>query len=220
MAKKLERSLVIRYFMFTLGVAVMAFGCLLTIQADIGVTPWDTFHIGLQKTFGLTIGIWSQIVGMAVIALSYLLARIKPGIGTLLNMILFGLFLDLFMWLDFIPHAVRPLPKLLLFTAGLLIMSIGIGMYISPRLGAGPRDSFMLALNERMGWSIQKVRMGIELTVLIAGALLGGPVSFGTLLIAVFTGPLIQRTIPFFEKTLQKQTRRKVKGQTHAHVNH
>ncbi|MCK9910873.1 hypothetical protein MXD81_17120, partial [Microbacteriaceae bacterium K1510] len=95
--------------------------------------------------------------------------------------------------------------RILLFLAGLFVMTIGIGMYISPRLGAGPRDSFMLALNERMGWSIQKVRMSIELTVMLLGGLLGGPVSIGTLLIAVFTGPLIQRTIPFWENLMSKQ---------------
>jgi uncharacterized protein len=83
-------------------------------------------------------------------------------------------------------------------------MAVGIGMYISPRLGAGPRDSFMLAMNERMGWSIQKVRIAIEVTVLLAGAALGGPVSIGTVLIALLTGPLIQRTIPFWQTVMQK----------------
>ena len=62
----------------------------------------------------------------------------------------------------------------------------------------------MLAMHERMGWSIQKVRLIIEISVLLAGAALGGPVSFGTVLVALLTGPLIQRTIPFWENVMQK----------------
>lgn len=199
-----DGALVFRYSMFMVGLAIIAFGCVLTIQARLGVSPWDVFHIGLQKTFGLTVGIWSQIVGASVILLSYLVAGIKPGLGTLLNMIFFGLFLDLFLWLDLVPMATGLLEQVVWFGVGLVIIGFGIGLYLSPRLGAGPRDSFMLAMHERMGWSIQRVRVVIEVTVLLAGWLLGGPFSVGTLLIAVLTGPMIQRTIPFWEFVLRK----------------
>ncbi|MFY0543337.1 YczE/YyaS/YitT family protein [Brevibacillus sp. H7] len=202
--------------MFVLGLAIGAFGCVMTIKANLGVSPWDTFHIGLQRTFGLTIGIWSVIVGAIVIILSYLLAGMKPGVPTLLNMGCFGLFLDVFLWLDFIPEVHLFWQRMFLFLVGLFIMCVGIGLYLSPRLGAGPRDSFMLALNERMGWSIQKVRMMIEITVLVLGFFFGGPVSIGTVLIALLTGPLIQRTIPFWEKRMQKPYGMIPKEQLHA----
>lgn len=195
----------IRYAMFVLGLFVCAFGCVLTIQANMGVAPWDTFHIGLQKTFGLTIGIWSQIAGVAVIMASYLLAKIKPTFAMFLNMVCFGLFLDLFIWWGIVPKPEMMVERTVMFLVGVLIMTVGIGMYLSPKLGAGPRDSFMLAMNERLGWSIQRVRLIIEITVLIAGASLGGPVSVGTVLIALLTGPLIQRTIPFWQMVMKKQ---------------
>lgn len=204
--------------MFVLGLAIMAFGVVMTINAHLGVSPWDVLHIGLVKTFGLTIGIWSQIIGLLIILVSYLVAKIKPGIGTILNMVCFGLFIDLFMWMQIVPEADGWIARVLLFLGGLFVMAIGIGMYISPRLGAGPRDSFMLALNERMGWSIQRVRMSIEITVLLAGALLGGPVSIGTLLIAFFTGPLIQRTIPFWEQTMAKHYGKRVNVEEQIHA--
>ncbi|QRG69713.1 YczE/YyaS/YitT family protein [Brevibacillus choshinensis] len=194
-----------RYIMFILGLFVGALGCVLTIRAHLGVAPWDTFHIGLQKTFGLTIGIWSQIVGVIVILSSYAVAKIKPSFPMFLNMVCFGTFLDLILWSNVIPEPQTLTVRLLMFLLGVIIMAIGIGMYLSPRLGAGPRDSFMLAMNERLGWSIQKVRLIIEITVLIAGAALGGPVSIGTVLIALLTGPMIQRTIPFWETVMKKQ---------------
>nr|WP_198159992.1 YitT family protein [Brevibacillus parabrevis] len=202
---RVSKSIAVRYAMFVLGLFIGAFGCVLAIKANLGVAPWDTFHIGLQKTFGLTIGIWSQIVGVVVILSSYLVAKIKPTFGMFLNMICFGSFLDLILWLNIVPEFESLWLRLLVFLLGVVVMTIGIGMYLSPRLGAGPRDSFMLAMNERLGWSIQKVRLMIEVTVLIAGAALGGPVSIGTVLIAVLTGPMIQRTIPFWQSVMKKQ---------------
>ncbi|EST56258.1 membrane protein [Brevibacillus panacihumi W25] len=202
---RIGRPIVIRYAMFVLGLFVCAFGCVLTIQANMGVAPWDTFHIGLQKTFGLTIGIWSQIAGVAVIMASYLLAKIKPTFAMFLNMVCFGVFLDFFIWWGIVPKPEMMVERTAMFLVGVLIMAVGIGMYLSPKLGAGPRDSFMLAMNERLGWSIQRVRLIIEITVLIAGASLGGPVSVGTVLIALLTGPLIQRTIPFWQMVMKKQ---------------
>lgn len=200
-----ERTRFVRYAMFVLGLAVVSLGCVLMIQADMGVASWDVLHIGLTHTFGLTIGIWSQIVGVLALLLSYLIARVKPGLGTILNMLLVGLFIDLFMWLELIPRAESLLLKVCWFASGMLLFAVGIGMYISPRMGAGPRDSLMLALNERMGWSIQRVRVTIELVVLALGWLLGGPVSIGTLLVALFSGPLIQRTIPFWERLMRER---------------
>lgn len=92
---RISKPFVIRYAMFIAGLFVGALGCVLAIQARLGVAPWDTFHIGLQKTFGLTIGIWSQIVGVVVILSSYAVAKIKPNVAMFINMICFGSFLDL-----------------------------------------------------------------------------------------------------------------------------
>lgn len=202
--RKAIHPLTVRYAMFMLGLLIMAFGIAMMIEANLGVAPWDTFHIGLQKTFGLTIGTWSQIVGLVIIFSSYVIGKIKPTIGMFLNMFFFGLFIDMFMWLGWIPKGESLAERIVCFAAGLLIYTLGTGMYLSPRLGAGPRDSFMLALNDRLGWSIQKVRLGIEITVTILGFLLGGPVSVGTLITALAIGPLIQRFIPMWERLMQK----------------
>lgn len=202
--KFLLHPLAVRYSVFMLGLAVMGFGIAMMIEANVGVAPWDTLHIGLQKTFGLTIGMWSQIMGASIILASYVIGRIKPTVGMFLNMIFFGLFIDLFMWLKWIPIGDTFIERVFLFAAGLLIYTFGTGMYISPRIGAGPRDSFMLALHERMGWGIGKVRVGIECTVTLLGFLLGGPVSVGTLVTALAIGPLIKQFIPLWEKMMAK----------------
>lgn len=211
-----QRSLFIRYTMYMIGIVIMAAGLAMMIKVDIGVSPWDVFHIGLQKTFGLTIGTWSQITGALVIGLSYLIARVKPGLPTLLNIIFLGLFIDLFVWLDLFPGGSSLLEKLCLLLLGIVVYTVGAGLYISPRLGAGPRDSLMLALHEKKGWSIQKVRIGIEVSVLFAGWFMDGPVSYGTLLVAILTGPLLQRTILYWERLLGKSYGLIVEKQLHA----
>lgn len=210
------KYLVARYAMFTLGLALMALGTVMTIKANLGVAPWEVLHIGLTKTVGLSMGVWSLITGALVLLVSYLAAKVKPALGTILNMISFGIFLDFFLWLDIVPIFVHLISRILLFIAGVIVLAIGIGMYISPRVGAGPRDSFMLAMYERMGWSIQKTRICIEVSVLIVGMMLGGPVSIGTLLIAALTGPMIQRTIPFWEKVMAKHYGKGVPKQAQA----
>lgn len=202
--KFIFHPLTVRYSVFMLGLAVMGFGIAMMIEANVGVAPWDTLHIGLQKTFGLTIGMWSQIMGVCIIITSYVIGKIKPTVGMFLNMIFFGLFIDLFMWLKWVPIGETITERVVLFAAGLLIYTFGTGMYISPRLGAGPRDSFMLALHERMGWGIGKVRIGIECTVTLFGFLLGGPVSVGTLVTALAIGPLIKQFIPLWERMMAK----------------
>jgi len=202
--KFIFHPLIVRYSVFMLGLAVMGFGIAMMIEANVGVAPWDTLHIGLQKTFGLTIGMWSQIMGASIIIASYVIGKIKPTVGMFLNMIFFGLFIDLFMWLKWVPIGETITERVVLFAAGLLIYTFGTGMYISPRLGAGPRDSFMLALHERMGWGIGKVRIGIECTVTLFGFLLGGPVSVGTLVTALAIGPLIKQFIPLWERMMAK----------------
>ncbi|MFP3390188.1 YczE/YyaS/YitT family protein [Brevibacillus sp. SIMBA_040] len=202
--KFIFHPLTVRYSVFMLGLAVMGFGIAMMIEANVGVAPWDTLHIGLQKTFGLTIGMWSQIMGASIIIASYVIGKIKPTVGMFLNMIFFGLFIDLFMWLKWVPIGETIIERVVLFASGLLIYTFGTGMYISPRLGAGPRDSFMLALHERMGWGIGKVRVGIECTVTLFGFLLGGPVSVGTLVTALAIGPLIKQFIPLWERMMAK----------------
>jgi len=203
--KLLFHPLAVRCVAFMLGLAVMGYGIGMMIEADLGVAPWDTLHIGLQKTLGLTIGMWSQIVGVFIILASFVIGQIKPSVGLFLNMFFFGLFIDLFMWLRWIPVGHTVLERIVLFTAGLLIYTFGTGMYISPRMGAGPRDSFMLALHDRFGWDISRARIGIECTVTLLGFLLGGPVSVGTLVTALSIGPLIKRFIPLCEKMMARR---------------
>lgn len=197
------RAFFYRWLFFITGLIVLALGFTMTIKANrLGIGPWDVLNVGLFKNFGFTIGTWAIVVGLVVILATMLFTKKLPQIGTFLNMLLVGIFIDIFNWL--IPDIDTLLGQLLIFLGGLVISGYGVGLYVSPRIGAGPRDSLMLMLVAKTGLSITIVRAAIEVTVAFIGWLLGGPVGVGTVAIALFTGRIVQISLPQFERLLKK----------------
>lgn len=186
----MKKGLMIRWGFFLIGLMVLALGISLTIQAkELGIGPWDVFHYGLFVQFGLTIGLWSIIVGFILIALTSLFTRSLPRLGSFLNMLLLGIFIDFFNFLLVSPHTW--IGKIMIFLVGILVLGYGIGLYVAADLGAGPRDSIMLVITEKTGWKVQWVRNGIEVFVLVLGWMLGGPVGIGTVVIALTLGIVV-----------------------------
>ncbi|TWT03452.1 YitT family protein [Planomicrobium sp. CPCC 101079] len=199
----MKRSLYYRWLFFLCGLVVMALGFTLTIKGNkLGIGPWDVLHVGLYMNFGLTIGTWAIVAGLVIIALTAVLTRRIPQVGTFLNMVLVGVFIDIFNFI--IPDIETMLGQIIVFALGIILAGVGIGFYVAPKIGAGPRDSLMLFVVEKTGLSISVVRAGIEVAVAFAGWLLGGPVGIGTIAVALTTGRIVQFTLPWFEKTLKK----------------
>ncbi|PSL40553.1 hypothetical protein B0H99_10414 [Planomicrobium soli] len=199
----MRRSLYYRWLFFLCGLVVMALGFTLTIKGNkLGIGPWDVLHVGLFLNFGLTIGTWAIVAGLAVIVFTALLTRRAPQIGTFLNMLLVGIFIDIFNFV--IPDIETLWVQMVVFALGIVLAGIGIGFYVAPKIGAGPRDSLMLFLVEKTGWSISVVRASIEVGVAFGGWLLGGPVGIGTIAVALITGRIVQFSLPWFEKALKK----------------
>ncbi|MFE9099256.1 membrane protein YczE [Actinomadura geliboluensis] len=174
------------------GLALYGLGIALQVSSGLGNDPWDVFHQGLSRRFGLSIGAWIIIAG-AVVMLAWIPLRQRPGIGTISNVVLVGVFADLFLWL-------LPAPDALAFRWGFLVVAVLVGgvatgCYIGAGLGPGPRDGLMTGIAAR-GHSIRVVRTGIELAVLAAGWLLGGTVGLGTVLYALAIGPLTHVFLP------------------------
>ncbi|OCA81182.1 YczE/YyaS/YitT family protein [Bacillus sp. FJAT-27986] len=197
----MKRKWVLRWSVFILGLLVLAFGIALTIKGKfLGIGPWDVFHYGLFTKFGFTIGTWSIISGLLLLFISSIFNKAWPQIGSFLNMMLLGLFIDLFNWM--LPSIDNLAGATIAFIIGVILMGYGIGLYVSADFGAGPRDSFMLLIVEKMGWSIPLVRNGIEVIVFLIGWMLGGPVGIGTLFIAFGLGPILGFSIPQCKKLM------------------
>lgn len=194
-----------RWLFFIAGLIILAFGISLTIKGQLlGIGPWDVLHVGLYLNLGLTIGSWSIISGLVIVIGTAIGTKRLPQIGTWLNMILIGLFIDFFNWL--LPDLASYLGQTIFFVAGVLIMGLGVGIYVAPNMGAGPRDSIMILIVEKTGWTVKRVRTGIEIVVAIVGWILGGPIGFGTLLIAVILGQIVHMTLPMAKSWLHRFT--------------
>ncbi|WP_107726808.1 YczE/YyaS/YitT family protein [Desmospora activa] len=200
----------IRWGSFLIGLWMMSLGIAMMIRANLGVAPWDVLHIGLSMVTPLTIGTWVQLVGFFFIALAAILDKKWPGPGALLNMLLIGFFVDLFLAMPWFVTPEQLWARWILMIVAIIIMGFGCGLYIAPQLGAGPRDGVVLALSRRYGWSVGRVRLGMEVTVMGLGWLLGGPVFVGTLLFSVMIGPMMQFWIQFWEKMIEQWLKRGV----------
>jgi uncharacterized membrane protein YczE len=164
------------------------------LLAALGADPWDVFHQGLARRTGIGVGLWVCIVG-ALVLLLWIPLKQKPGLGTLSNVIVIGLVMEAVLLL-FEP-AEHLVARGVLLVAGVVLNGVAIGLYIGAAFGPGPRDGLMTGLAAR-GHSIRVVRTGLELTVLAAGAALGGTVGIGTVVYALAIGPLAHVFVPAF----------------------
>jgi len=174
------------------GLALFGLGIALQVSSGLGNDPWDVFHQGLARRTGLSIGTWIVIAGVLVMLL-WIPLRQRPGLGTISNAILIGVFADLFLYLLPHPHALALRWAYLI--AAILVGGVATGAYIGAGFGSGPRDGLSTGLAAR-GYSIRLVRTTIELSVLAVGWLLGGTVGIGTVIFALAIGPLTHITIP------------------------
>jgi len=199
----MKKRYALRWLFFSVGLVILALGISLTIKGQrLGISPWDVLHVGLFQQLGLTVGTWSIIMGILIISTTVFITKKPPRIGAILNMILVGLFIDIFNWM--IPEPETWAGIIAIFLLGVVVMGYGVGIYVCANLGAGPRDTVMMMIVEKTGWSISKVRRGIELVVLAAGFGLGGPVGIGTVITALFVGSIVHVSLPQSTLLLQK----------------
>jgi uncharacterized membrane protein YczE len=177
-----------------LGIGLVLFGVGIGLMLDsgLGVPPWDVLHQGLAVRFGLTVGIWSIIVS-ALVLLLWIPLQERIGIGTVANVVIIGLMID-------VAAAVIPTPGNSLIAwamllGGVLLIGLASGLYIGASFGPGPRDGLMTGIAKR-GHSIRLTRTLIEVTVLAIGWALGGTFGWGTVIFAVLIGPLVHFFLP------------------------
>ncbi|APH04274.1 YczE/YyaS/YitT family protein [Bacillus weihaiensis] len=191
----------LRWIIFFVGLLIMSLGIVLTIKADLGVSSWDVLHIGLYYQFGLTIGSWTIIMGGLVLLGATILMKKRPQLGAFINMLTIGIFIDMFLFLPFLQTPKSFFGQLIMLVVGVVILGYGMGLYISAKCGAGPRDSLMIALVDKTGKSISSIRGTLEIIVLAVGWLLGGPVFIGTIVTTLSLGYIAGIMIPFCERT-------------------
>lgn len=197
-----RRDVVRRLVQLVVGLWWYGVGIGLMVRAEIGVAPWDVLTLGVQAQTGLGFGLIIILTSAAVLLL-WIPLRQRVGIGTLLNGLLVGTFAEV--TLAIVPRVPTADPatwwfRVPLFVLGLVVLALATGLYITARFGPGPRDGLMTGVVRLTRWPIWIVRTLIEGSVLVIGLLLGGPLGVGAVLFAFGVGPIVGRTLPWFER--------------------
>ncbi len=187
-----RKSILTNALLATVGLFFFGFGVYLTIQANIGVGPWDALSLGLSKTFGIKYGTASITVSFIILFIDIML-REQIGIGMVLDALLVGKAVDFFNYINLVPLQQKLIPGLIIMIAGMFIMGFTQYLYMKAGLSCGPRDSLLVGLSRRM----KKVPIGVISICMLAvvtftGWLLGGPIGIGTLICAFLAGPIMQ----------------------------
>ena len=189
-----------------LGLFLAAIGTVLMIHANIGLFPWGTLNAGLSESTGMSFGIWSQIIGITILIIMSFF-KFFPGLGTILDIFFVGYFIDLIESFHVIPNPQGLFQQILISLMGLFILSFGMSLYMSCGLGAGPRDGLMLMIMKLTGKSVTIVKTTIEICVTLLGLLFGGPFGFGTIMLALIGGKVLNLVFKWtkFDASVIKQ---------------
>lgn len=167
------------------GLAIFGLGDSLLVQGNVGNAPWTVFAQGLSIKTGWALGLSTLVISVCVLLL-WIPLREKPGFGTLANILLIASFIQIGVSLFPLQHTFAR--GVLFDLIGITLVGIGSSLYITCGLGPGPRDGAMTGIHQKTGVRVGRVRLGIEVTVLIIGWLMGGTVGVGTLLFALLIG--------------------------------
>ena len=176
------------------GLAIFGLGDSLLIQGDVGNAPWTVFAQGIHTKTQWPIGFATFVVSIVVL-LIWIPLKEKPGFGTLSNIVIIAAFIEV--GISIFPKQESLITGVVFDLAGITAVGIGSALYITCGLGAGPRDGAMTGIHHRTGVRVGRVRLGIEVIVLVLGAALGGKVGVGTVLFALLIGEAIAISLGF-----------------------
>lgn len=193
MKRKKTKEWIIRSLYAFIGVAILAFGAATLRIGQVGLDPYTAANIGIGSVLGLSLGVYQLIINIIILVLVFIFGRKYIGIGTVINMVLTGFFIDFYTWIytTFIPIKINVFSQSLLLIVGIIIFTFGASFYMSAKLGNAPYDAIAPIIVERTKASYRVVRVIQDIIFVILAFVFGGPVGIGTIINAFFTGPLI-----------------------------
>lgn len=191
------------------GLIIMGFGTAMSFQSNMGLSPWDVLNHGLSVVTGLEVGKANILCGFLILII-VMLCREKVGFGTFINILVIGSVLDLVLAIGIIPSFGASqgyeniVPRLALCVGSMFFMSLGMYLYMSVQLGAGPRDSLMVMLTKRTPLRVGMVRVIIEGIAFVVGWLLGGKIGIGSVILVLLSGPIMELVFRLFKFDVKK----------------
>ena len=199
-----------RYVKLYLGLFICAMGAITVLNSNMGLPPWDVLHQGISKVAGITIGQASIGIGIIIVLLDVFLGQ-PIGIGSVINFIFVGIFMDLIVYLDFIPKPTTLLGQIAELLIGIFFYTYGTFLYMIQGMGCGPRDGFMQILTTKLNKPVSLIKNSIELIALILGWFLGGKLGVGTVATAIVMGFLLEMMLKMSKIDIKKLRHRSLK---------
>lgn len=184
------------FFMLIFGLWLFGAGTAIIIKAEIGVAPWTVLSQGISEKLNWSIGFANFFISLCVLTL-WLPLKEKPGLGTLMNVIIVAISIDLMMPFFSIPEVY--LVAVIKVAFGIIMIGFGSALYLTANLGPGARDGLMTGIQRYLNRPIGGVRFGIEVSVLIFGWILGGKIGLGTVMFALGCGHSIAICLTIIE---------------------
>ena len=182
------------FMLVVAGSIIMGCGIAFEAKSNFGLDALSLFNEGMGKLFGVPLGTASQIFVVTIIVILFFIDRKRVGIGSVVNGVLVGasanFFMPLVSQLDD-----NTLLKVLALIIGILLVSVGIGVYVSAGLGEGGVDAWMMFVSDKLKKEVRFVRIAMDGFLIVIGALLGGSIGLGTLISMLLYGPIIQFTL-------------------------
>src|SRR5699024_9872294 len=196
-----------RVHLYILGLVIMTLGIALSIQAQLGTSPFDAVLVGLYRTFGLTIGSWEIVVGGSMILCNALLVRKRPEFFAILTSLITGIGID--SWLSLIRHFIYPtsiVGQWITMIISFLFIRLGVSIYLLSFVAPNPIDRSIVIMSDITGLSMTYTRAIISIILVIIALFFNGAVGIGTLINALFVGYIITLCLPLVEKLFIKES--------------
>ena len=184
------------------GLALYGVSMALFLRSELGNMPWDVLHQGIARFVPVSFGTITIATGVLVL-LGWIPLRQKPGLGTVSNVLVIGVVVDVALRLLSTPSHLAV--RIAFLLAGVVLNAVATACYIGARFGPGPRDGLMTGIVARTGWKTRWVRTSIEVAVVALGFALGGTLGIGTLVYALAVGPLVHPLLPLLEVPQETQ---------------
>jgi uncharacterized membrane protein YczE len=199
----LKKSSKTKYALYVLGILILTLGISLTIQSNLGTSPFDALLVGLSINVGLTVGSWEIIVALILICCNSFLKRQRPEVLGLLTAFITGIGID--MWLFILHSFIKPelwFSKLVCFGIGLIVIGLGTAIYLHTNFAPIPIDRLTLIIQELSRTNIMFSRTLIYLAFLIMAVIFKGPIGIGTLFTVCLGGFILNYFMLITEKVL------------------
>lgn len=181
-------------FLVIAGSIIMGGGIAFEAKSGFGLDALSLFNEGMGKLLGVPLGTASQLVVVSIIVILFFIDKKRVGIGSVANGVLVGASANFFMP---IVNQLNEnfLLRVIMLIIGILLVSIGIGIYVSAGLGEGGFDAWMMFAADKLKKQVRFVRITMDICLVAIGTLLGGSIGLGTLIATLSYGPIIQFTL-------------------------